>query len=117
LLTVSQQDRGKESRLEEMGKELLFPYHNQRRSLMSIRTRLQYLEQRVPETGCPACRDRFGRVVLVTTRQLADGTMLPTTKMPEPCSLCGQLPEEIIKIVEVVVETREQANEINANVW
>jgi hypothetical protein len=35
--------------------------------------------------------------------------------MPEPCPQCGKVPEGIIKIVEVLVETREQANEVLSN--
>src|SRR5437867_2551584 len=77
---------------------------------MSIRTRLQRLEQVAPKATCPACRDRSGRSVLVITHRLADGSWLSQTTdmMPEPCFACGEIPESIIEITEVLLQSREQ---------
>jgi hypothetical protein len=81
------------------------------------RARLQRLGEGALEIVCPACSDRSGRTILVTERRSADGTLLPqkSQKIPEPCPQCGQVPESIIRVVEVLVETREQANEIPGN--
>jgi hypothetical protein len=66
---------------------------------MSLRTRLQPLERNTDDAGCPACRDRRGRIVLVTARQLPDGTLVSEEKEPQPCAHCGQVPEQLIEAV------------------
>jgi hypothetical protein len=73
---------------------------------MSLRTRLQRLERNTVDEGCPACRDRRGRIVLLTARQLPDGMVVPVEDPPRPCARCGQVPEQIIKIIESVVDAR-----------
>ena len=73
---------------------------------MNLRTRLQRLERLKINTGCPACRDRRGRAVFLTARQLPDGTVVPVDEEPKPCARCGQVPEQIIEIVEVIVKAR-----------
>jgi hypothetical protein len=37
---------------------------------------LRRLEQRVPDAGCLACRDRRGRIVFAETERLADGSLV-----------------------------------------
>ncbi len=74
---------------------------------MSIRARLTRLERSVGDAACPACRDRRGRVVKRTGRELADGTVRLEEPGPAPCPRCGEVPEEVVTIIEVVVETRE----------
>lgn len=70
---------------------------------MSLRTRLQRLERHTVDAGCPACRDRRGRAVLLTARQLPDRTLVSVDEEPQPCARCGQVPEQIIEIVETIV--------------
>jgi hypothetical protein len=74
---------------------------------MRLHNRLRRLEQQAPEGACPACRHRRGLVALVTARELPDGSTVPERGGPEPCARCGGVPERIIQIVEVVVESRE----------
>ena len=76
---------------------------------MTQSRRLQRLEQSVGSSdgGCPACRDRRGGIVIVTSRSLTDGNTEPRGDWPAPCERCGEAPEQIIEIVEAVVETRE----------
>jgi hypothetical protein len=80
---------------------------------VGLSSRLQRLEQRVGD-GCPACRDRRGRVVLVTSRSLPDGTVAYPEGEPGPCEHCGVVPEQVIEIVETVVETRQDLARLEA---
>ena len=77
---------------------------------MSLRGRLQRLERTKIEAGCPACRDRRGRIVLVTARRLPDGTVVAVEEKPQPCAQCGQIPEQIIEVIESVVDERTDAS-------
>jgi hypothetical protein len=77
---------------------------------MSLRARLQRLERRKIEIGCPACRDRRGRIALVTARRLPDGTVVAEEGEPQPCARCGQVPEQIIEVVKSVVGERTDAS-------
>jgi hypothetical protein len=82
---------------------------------MKLSTRLQRLEQRVGEPGCPACRERRGFNVLVNARRMPDGTVTyPDDDRPKPCEKCGEVPELIIEIVRVVVETRADLARLDA---
>jgi hypothetical protein len=82
---------------------------------MNLRTRLQRLEQRAGGVGgCPACRDRRGRIVLVTAQRLPDGTVVADEDGPQPCARCGQVPEQIIEVVETVVDESTGAAESEA---
>jgi hypothetical protein len=74
---------------------------------MRIAARVARLE-RHPGAGCPACRDRRGDLVLHVRRQKTDGTVHPVTGAPQPCGRCGQVPEEVIDVVEVIINTREE---------
>jgi hypothetical protein len=71
---------------------------------MKIRARLQRLEKTCSiDHSCPACRERRGRPTLVIREQLADGMGTEPNGMPAPCVKCGQIPEQIIEIVEKIV--------------
>ena len=69
---------------------------------MNLRARLQRLERTTVVAGCPACRERRGRTVLLTARRLPDGTVPLVDGEPRPCVRCGQIPEQIIEVVEVI---------------
>jgi hypothetical protein len=81
---------------------------------MSLRSRLQRLEWDTVEEGCPACRDRRGWIVLLTANQLPDGTVVGMENEPQPCTRCGQIPEQIIEVVVAVVGERTGAGELGA---
>ena len=49
--------------------------------------------------GCPACRDRRGRIVYATSQCLADDTVVPVADHPVPCAACGIVPEFVIEAV------------------
>ena len=53
---------------------------------MSLRTRLRRLERNTVAEGCPACRDRRGRIVWLTAERLADGTVVAVEKEPQACT-------------------------------
>jgi hypothetical protein len=78
---------------------------------MRLRTRLQPLERNRIDSGCPACRGRRGRIVLLRAEQLPDGTGAVVDGPPTPCARCGQIPEQIIEVVETVVGERTGASE------
>jgi hypothetical protein len=78
---------------------------------MSLRTRLQRLERDRVEEGCPACRDRRGRIVWLTAERLADGTVVTVENEPQACTRCGQVPEQIVEVVRAVVGERSGAGE------
>lgn len=70
---------------------------------MKLWRRLQRLEQQAVDAGRPACRDRRGRIVLRTAKRLPDGTVVVVEEEPQPCARCGQVPEQIIEVVETVL--------------
>lgn len=82
---------------------------------MSLRTRLQQLERYTVDRGCPACRDRRGRVVWVTAQRLPDGTVVVEKTELQPCARCGQVPEQVIVVVEEVAEARTGGAEDGAS--
>jgi hypothetical protein len=65
---------------------------------------LSRLEQRVPDSVCPGCRGRRGRIVLVEAERLADSSVVPRDQQPEACAQCGIVPENVVKISLSVVE-------------
>jgi hypothetical protein len=66
----------------------------------------------VAEAGYPACRDRRGRVVLVSGRLGDDGAVAWQRELPPACAGCDEAPEDIIEIVEQIVPARgERLNE------
>jgi hypothetical protein len=40
---------------------------------------------------------------LWTCQELPDGTRVHERDLPPPCPACGEVPEEIVEIIEVVV--------------
>jgi hypothetical protein len=74
---------------------------------MKLRHRLGRLEQRLP-AGCPACRHRRGLVALVTARGEPDASWGAREDEPRPCAACGEVPEQIIEIVELVIDSRSE---------
>jgi hypothetical protein len=77
-------------------------------SSMGLKRRLAKLEAAIAVTvgGCMACRDRRGDTVLVSGDLSPEGSFVPSSgaEMPAPCPECGEVPEEIIQITEVLVE-------------
>ena len=78
---------------------------------MRLRSRLQRLERETVAEGCPACRDRRGRIVWLTAERLADGTVVTVENEPQACTRCGQVPEQIIEVVRAAVGERSGAGE------
>jgi hypothetical protein len=74
---------------------------------MRISGRLSRLERRVG-TGCLDCRHRRGYAFVHISRQAPDGSAHGEKEAPRPCSRCGQVPEEVIEVVEVMVGSREE---------
>jgi hypothetical protein len=53
-----------------------------------LNARLQRLERRVVDPGCPGCRERRGFNVLVNAHRLPDGTLAyPNDDEPKPLSI------------------------------
>lgn len=73
---------------------------------MRLRQRVQRLERAAGARACPACQERRGHSVLVTSRQGIDGTILREAPPPIPCDVCGEFPENVIEVVEAVVASR-----------
>jgi hypothetical protein len=71
---------------------------------MSLKSRVARLSRQRRTERCPACRDRHGCLALVTGRQRRDGTFVPDRPPPEPCAACGQIPEEVLVVVEELVD-------------
>ncbi len=65
---------------------------------MRLLQRLKRLEQMVPDPGCPGCRERRGRVVMVNCRQQRDGSFVPQEPMPTACAVCWKVPELVVEI-------------------
>ena len=82
---------------------------------MNLRARLQRLERNTVDAGCLACRDRRGRIVLLTAERLPDGAVVAVEEEPQPCTRCGQIPEQIIEVVESVVDGRISESDSSAS--
>jgi hypothetical protein len=72
---------------------------------MRLRTRLQRLERNLVAAGCPACRDRRGLIVLRIVERFPDGSVAAEAEEPRPCVRCGQIPEQVMEVIETVVQT------------
>ena len=71
---------------------------------MKLRARLQRLERSSAFDGhCPACRPRRGTSVTVFSEERDDGTVTEPEGMPLPCERCGEVPEQVFHVLEVVV--------------
>jgi hypothetical protein len=62
---------------------------------MRLKARLARLERKAGGNGCPGCRHRFERIIVAHEHELPDGTIV-RDDVPEPCALCGRLPEQVI---------------------
>ena len=74
-----------------------------------MHNRLRRLEQTVPELGCPACRGRRGRIVMIRAKRLPDDTLAYPDGRPAPCERCGKVPEFVVEIVEPAASASEEA--------
>ena len=72
---------------------------------MRLSSRLRRLEEAGGgrDDGGPACRGRRGRIVMVTSQRLPDGTRAPDGDWPAPCAACGVLPEQTVEIVKPIM--------------
>ena len=77
---------------------------------MRIRKRLEHLERTLtlPERSCPACAHRKGLVAVVT--KFSDGHTKGTE--PEPCSVCGEVPEKL-HILEIEIVPARRTGRLN----
>ena len=75
---------------------------------MSLHNRLSRLEQRVPDLGCPGCRERRGRTRMVVAHRLADGSVVVQNREPEACAQCGIVPEFVVKVMTCVVSVADR---------
>jgi hypothetical protein len=73
---------------------------------MKFDKRLERLERKVPDPGCPKCRDRRGRLVFVECRRQRDGSVKSLSPMPAVCDSCGVLPELVTHVVHPNSEPR-----------
>jgi hypothetical protein len=80
-----------------------------RRTDMSLRMRLQRLEQNDVDAGCPACRDRQGRIALRIVERRPDGTLAAHSEELLPCVQCGEIPEQVVEVIETAVEPRTKS--------
>ena len=79
---------------------------------MRLHRRLSRLEQRVPDRGCPGCRERRGRTVMVVAHRLADGSVVHQNREPEACGQCGVVPEFVVKVITCVVGVRDRKDQV-----
>jgi hypothetical protein len=86
---------------------------------MTIRTRLQRLEQGIPASTCRACRERKGRIVLLKAHKTESGEIIEDPE-PAPCAVCGTVPEQIVVFIipaekPIIVENEEKRLADNGN--
>jgi len=74
--------------------------------------RLERLEQKVPDPGCLACRDRRGRSVMVDADRQADGSVVLRDPEPEACAQCGIVPEFLITVIRPYVNEPDRNDEV-----
>jgi hypothetical protein len=73
---------------------------------MRLRVRLQRLERdKGIDRGCPACRPRRGLTAMVDVTPMPEGMVADAADAPMPCERRGVVPESVIEIVEVVIES------------
>jgi len=72
---------------------------------VNLNHRLRRLERDLGRPGaCPACRDRRGGTVLVGVEERPDGTFQDLDAYPATCARCGEIPERVIRLVELLAE-------------
>ena len=73
---------------------------------MRVRARLQRLERdKGIDRSCPTCRPRRGLAAMVDVTPMPEGMVADAADAPMPCERCGAVPEAVVEIVEVVVES------------
>ena len=70
---------------------------------MRIRAILARLERRLGVGGCPFCRSRRHDTMLVAAEPTHDEINTVLEAYPAPCPYCGDVPEQVIELTEVVV--------------
>ena len=70
---------------------------------MRIRAILAKLERRLGVGGCPCCRSRRHDTLLVAAEPTQDEINTALEAYPDPCPRCGDIPEQVIELTEVVV--------------
>jgi ssDNA-binding Zn-finger/Zn-ribbon topoisomerase 1 len=78
---------------------------------VKLQARLRRLERDLGTPDCPECRERRGQTVLCRVRDGEDEQGVGSD-WPAPCPRCGEVPEQIIEIVEVLVTTREEVERL-----
>jgi hypothetical protein len=78
---------------------------------MTLRSRLKHLERNLGTPGCPECQHRRGLTMLVRVREGEDEQGVGSD-WPAPCPRCGEVSEQILEIVEVLVTTREEVDRL-----
>jgi hypothetical protein len=72
--------------------------------------RLQRPEQDAGAARCPTCRERLGRAALRIGRKTRDDSVLSQSgEDPRPYERWGEVPEQVLTIVEAVVRSREES--------
>jgi len=51
------------------------------------------------DPGCPACRDRRGRIVMVEYQRQREGLVTALEPLPAPCSACGRVAEFVVQVI------------------
>jgi hypothetical protein len=82
---------------------------------MKFDKRLERLECKVQDPGCPKCRDRRGRLVIVECRRQRDGSVKFLSPRPAVCEACGRLPEFVTEVIHAFDETRSPHDECVAS--
>ena len=70
---------------------------------MRIRAILTKLERRLGVGGCPHCRLRRRDTVLVAVEPTQEGMNTAPEAYPAHCLRCGDIPEQVVELTEVVV--------------
>ena len=81
---------------------------------MSLRTRVRRLLQVAERkglrlSGCPGCRGRRDQTVWMYVRHGDEGEITRSGDEPAPCRVCGEVPEQVIEVIERIVYTRGEA--------
>lgn len=71
---------------------------------MRIRAILAKLERRLGAGDCPFCRSRRRDTVLMAAEPLPSETSNALEAYPAPCPRCGNIPEQVIELAEVILD-------------
>jgi hypothetical protein len=82
---------------------------------MRLRARLAKLERsKLLNQSCPACAHRRGLSVLISADEDGQAMVAEADRLPAPCARCGEIPEQIIYVIEVVVPDGHAPPELEA---